>query len=73
MTPTTTSSVLRRDQIRDQIGRKTPAELHVLAVERYGFMAEHQAWLVGTAERLEQSGYLTLADVTDAEFDAITA
>lgn len=66
-------AVDRRSSVRAQIGRKTPDEILSLADERYDFKPEHVSWLRTVAERLRQSGYLTLADVTDDEFDAIVA
>lgn len=61
-----------RNGIRSQIGRKSPTEIRALIVERYDFTPEHLAWLAQVADRLSVSGYLTLADVTDQEFDEIT-
>jgi hypothetical protein len=61
----------RRNDVRNQIGRKTPSEIRALIVERYDFTPEHLAWLSNVADRLELSGYLTLCDVTDDEFDDI--
>lgn len=62
-----------RNGIRSQIGRKSPSEIRELIVERYDFTPEHLAWLAQVADRLAGSGYLTLADVTDEEFDQIVA
>ncbi len=67
------TTLSRRDSVRAQIGRKTPAGLRDLAEERYDFTPEHRAWLNRVADRLSASGFLTLADVTDDEFDLITA
>ncbi len=69
MTLTTTYD--RRQGVLNQLGRKTPTEIRALVVERYDFTPEHLAWLVRVADRLEQSGYQTLCDVTDDEFDDI--
>ena len=66
-------AVERRISVRAQIGRKTADEILTLADERYDFKPEHIGWLQSVAERLRQSGYLTLADVTDDEFDTIIA
>jgi hypothetical protein len=62
-----------RNSIRNQIGQKTPEEIRALIVERYDFTPEHLAWLSNVADRLALSGYVTLADVTDDEFDDIVA
>lgn len=67
----TRSADQRRADIRSQIGRKTPEEIRVLIAERYDFTPEHLSWLSQVADRLAASGYLTLADLTDDEFDDI--
>lgn len=70
---TVMEKVDRRSSVRTQIGRKSPDEILALADERYDFTSEHVSWLRLVAERLRQSGYLTLADVTDDELDEIIA
>jgi hypothetical protein len=64
---TRTNLAERRDAVRASIGRKTPAEIREWAANGTG-----RDWALDIADRLAVSGYLTLADVTDSEFDSIT-
>lgn len=57
-----------RDTIRASIGRKTPDEIRT-----WVDAGDDRGWAVEVADKLAASGYLTLADVTDSEFDSITA
>ena len=69
MTITTTrtpSKASRRDIVRSLVGRKTPDEIRDWAAS-----ADGRTWALPLADRLATSGYLTLADVTDSEFDEI--
>lgn len=68
---TLTAPIDRRTSVRNQIGRRTPTEIRTLIVERPESAPEHLAWLSQVADRLTASGFLTLADVTDDEFDII--
>ena len=63
----------RAGKIRAAIGRKTPDEIRAVVAHSTSHTPKECAWLAITADRLERSGYLTLADVTDDEFEAITA
>jgi hypothetical protein len=56
----------RRTDIRSQLGRKTATEIRSWANGEV-----HRAWSLPVADRLAASGYLTLSDVTDDEFDVI--
>ena len=63
---TDTITDARRSDIRSQLGRKTAPDIRAWASTD-----AHRAWALPIAERLAVSGYLTLSDVTDDEFDAI--
>jgi hypothetical protein len=68
---TLTNTLDRRTAVRNEIGRRTPTEIRTLIVARPESEADHLAWLAQVADRLAASGFLTLADVTDEEFDVI--
>jgi hypothetical protein len=59
-----TDATARRDHVRTQLGRKTAAE--ILA---WSSLDVDRAWAELIALRLRTTGYLTLADLTDDEFD----
>jgi hypothetical protein len=65
---TRADAAARRNDIRTQLGRKTAAEIRVWASD-----INDRAWALTIAGRLAVSGFLTLADVTDDEFDSIAA
>lgn len=65
-TDAVTHAAESRNQIRSQIGRRTAAEIRGWASDD-----SHRAWALPIADRLAVSGYLTLSDVTDDEFDLI--
>jgi hypothetical protein len=54
----------RRDRIRSQLGRKTAAEIRAWVT-----LADDRDWALTVADGLAVSGFLTLSDVTDDEFD----
>ena len=55
-----------RDRIRSQLGRKTAAEIHTWVAA-----GPDREWALSIAGGLVMTGFLTLSDVTDDEFDAI--
>jgi len=59
--------------IRDVVGRRTPAEIRTYVLEHADADPADLAWLATVADRLALSGFLTLNDVTDDEFDDIVA
>lgn len=70
---TITGTLPRAERIRSAIGMKTPDGIRALVANSTSRTPKECAWLAITADRLERSGFLTLADVTDDEFETITA
>lgn len=67
----TLASASDRDRVRTQIGRKTASEIRDWASNPVS--GADRGWAHSIADRLALSGFLTLADVTDEEFDEILA
>ena len=63
---TTMTAGARRDVVRALIGRKTPDE-----IRSWASADANREWALQLADRLAASGFLTLSDVTDSEFDTI--
>ena len=59
--------------VRDIVGRRTPAEIRSYVLEHADADPQDLAWLTVIADRLAVSGFQTLNDVTDDEFDDIVA
>jgi hypothetical protein len=72
MSPTLTAEI-KRDRVRSQIGRKTAAEIRTWVEAGAPETQDDRDWAFTIADRLELTGFLTLADVTDEEFDQIIA
>ena len=66
MASATLTAEAKRDHIRTQIGRKTTSEIRT-----WVDAGDDRTWGNLIADRLELSGFMTLADVTDEEFDDI--